>query len=174
MRRIALSFALLAAVSLVAVTGAGAAMSPSYQVSGFGFGAQQTSFFGTGLGSAGDRGMFQASVAHDAWTSCATVGSSCAVTGGTFSVRTAQGQESATFGGGSFQLASAAPGCGAQSFAVNATLAGAAGPLVFTGTMSTFRFQFRGQCQTLFSTLQGSLAPAPAPPTDQPPADPGL
>src|SRR3981081_3365397 len=85
MRRILKASALLAAVALVAVTGAGAGGAPSYQVSGIGIGGQQgngTQFFGSGLGSAGDRARWQASVAHDPLANCATVGSTRAPPGG--------------------------------------------------------------------------------------------
>jgi hypothetical protein len=166
MRRILKASALLAAVTLVAVTGAGAAVSPSYQVAGIGIGGPQangTQFMGSGVGSAGDRARWQATVTHDALANCTTVGSACALTGGTFSLRSNGSQLNESFSGGSLQLQSAAPGCGRQQFAVNATLTGDT-PLALTGTVTTYRFQWRGQCTVLAATLQGSLAP-PAPDT---------
>jgi hypothetical protein len=162
MRRILKASALLAAVTLVAVTGAGAAVSPSYQVSGIGIGGPQANssqFFGSGLGSAGDRARWQASVAHDPVANCTTVGSTCALTGGTFTLRSNGSQLNESFTGGTLQLQTAAPGCGRQQFNVTANLTGDA-PLALTGTVTTYRFQFRGQCIVLLATLQGSLAPA--------------
>ena len=160
MRRILKASALLAAVTLVAVTGAGAAVSPSYQVAGIGIGGPQgsTQFVGSGVGSAGDRARWQASVTHDALANCTTVGSACALTGGTFTLRSQGSQLNESFSGGSIQLQTAAPGCGRQQFTVTANLTGDA-PLVLTGTVTTYRFQWRGQCTVLAATLQGSLAP---------------
>jgi hypothetical protein len=165
MRRIAKASALLAAVALVAAAAAGAALSPSYQVAGVELGAPQgntSSFAGLGVGSAGDRAFWQASVAHDALATCSTVGASCAVTGGTLSLRGNAGTLTGTFGGGSVQLSSQAPGCGRQQFAVNANAATSAGPMTFTGTLIHYRLLFRGQCTVFAATVQGSLAPAAA------------
>ncbi|MDX6441328.1 MAG: hypothetical protein QOE43_1057 [Gaiellaceae bacterium] len=162
MRRILKASALLAAVTLVAVTGAGAAVSPSYQVAGIGIGGPQangTQFTGSGVGSAGDRARWQASVTYDALANCTTVGSSCALTGGTFTLRSQGSQLNESVSGGSFQLQNAAPGCGRQQFAVTANLTGDSS-LALTGTVTTYRFQWRGQCVVLAATLQGSLAPA--------------
>ncbi len=165
MRRISYAFALQAAVALVAATGAGAAVSPSYQVAGFEFGVPQantSSFTGLGVGSAGDRGFWQASVTHDPPASCATAGSSCAITGGTLALRSNTGSQlAATFTGGSLQLRSAAPGCGQQQYALTANLTSAAGALTFTGVLSYHRLQLRGRCVLLASSVQGSLAAAP-------------
>jgi hypothetical protein len=166
MRRILKGSALLAAVALVAVTGAGAAVSPSYQVAGIEFGATQSnvsSYTGLGLGSAGDRGFWQAAVAHDPLANCATVGSSCAITGGSFTLRSNTGSQlGASFTGGSFQLQSAAPGCGQQVYALTGNLSSLAGGLTLTGVLTYFRLQLRGRCVVLASSVQGSLAPAPA------------
>ena len=49
--------------------------------------ANGTQFVGSGVGSAGDRAHWQASVSYDALANCATVGSTCALTGGTFTLR---------------------------------------------------------------------------------------
>lgn len=171
MRRILKASALLAAVTLVAVTGAGAALSPSYQVAGIEVGAQQATvspFTGFGVGSAGDRGFWQASVTHDSLANCTTVGSSCAVTGGTFTLRSnnAGSQLTGNFTGGTFQMTSAAPGCGRQQFAFTGNLTTAAGPMVLTAVLTNYRYQIRGQCVALVSSVQGSLAPGS-------PVDPG-
>jgi hypothetical protein len=162
MRRILKASALLAAVTFVVATGAGAALSPSYQVAGIEVGATQPTvspFTGLGLGSAGDRGFWQASVTHVALDSCTTVGSSCAITGGTFTLRVNGSQLNGNFTGGTFQLTSAAPGCGRQQFAFTGNLTTSAGPMSLTAALTTYRFQFRGQCVALVSSVQGSLAP---------------
>ena len=153
---------LLAAVTLVAATGAGAALSPSYQVAGIELGGGQTvsAMTGLGVGSAGDRSFWQTSVNHDALANCSSVGTSCAITGGTFTVRSNTGSMlAATYAGGTFQLSYAAPGCGRQQYAITGNLTSSAGPLVLTAVLTEYRFQFRGQCAVLLSTVQGSLAP---------------
>jgi hypothetical protein len=165
MRRMLKASALLAAVALGAATGAGAAVSPSYQVAGIETGAPQSNtspFAGLAVGSAGDRAFWQASVVHDPLAGCATVGSSCAITGGTFSLRSNAGTLTGTFSGGSVQLSSQQPGCGRQQFAVNGNLTTATGAMSFTGTLVHYRLLFRGQCTVFAATVQGSLAPAAA------------
>ena len=144
MRRILKASALLAAVTLVAVTGAGAALSPSYQVAGIEFGAQQATvspFTGLGVGSAGDRGFWQASVTHDALETARpsaravrsrAARSRCAASGS---------QLNGSFTGGSYQLTSAPPGCGRQQFALTGNLTTAAGPMALTAVLTNYRFQ---------------------------------
>lgn len=169
MRRILKGSALLAAVTLVAAAGAGAATSPSYQVAGIEVGATQATvspFTGLGIGSTGDRGFWQANVTHVALDTCTTVGSSCAITGGTFTLRTNNGSQlSGNFTGGTYQVTSAQPGCGQQQVAFTGNLTTAAGPMTLTATLVNYRFQMRGQCVALVSSIQGSLAAA-APPSD--------
>src|SRR5438105_12616356 len=150
MRRMFRAFVLLAAVTLVAATGAGAAVSPSYQVAGVEIGVPQNNvspFAGFAVGSAGDRAFWQASVAHDPLANCSAVGSSCAIaSGGSFSLRGNAGTLTGTFSGGSLQLSSQAPGCGRQQFAVSADLASSSGPLSFSGSLTHYRALVRGQC----------------------------
>jgi hypothetical protein len=167
MRRFLKASALLAAVTLVAVTGAGAAVSPSYQVTGAGTGGPQSNgsqFNGSGVGSAGDAARWQAGVVYETLANCTTVGSTCAITGGTFSLKSHGSQLNDSFSGGTLQLLSADPGCGAQQFTFTGNLTGDS-PLVLTGTLTTDRSQFKGQCVVRGATLDGSLAP--------PPPDPG-
>jgi hypothetical protein len=153
MRRFAAAGALIIAVSLAAATGASAATpSPSYQLGGVGFG---TSFLGTGIGSTGDRGFFQTTMASDASGSFT----------GTFSLRSNNGSQlTGTWSNGHTTVASAAPGCGRQQLTVSATLTTADGALVLDATVTQFRFLFRGTCTTLVSQLQGTLNPAPVDP----------
>ena len=164
MRRILKASALLAAVTLVAATGAGAALSPSYQVSGNEVGgphAGTNPFKGSAVGSAGDQGRWEASATHDPFANCTTVGSSCAITGGTFTLGSNTGSQlSETFSGGSLQLQAADPGCGRQQFAFTASLTGDA-PLSFIGVLTQNRFQWHGECVVRLATLQGSVAPPP-------------
>jgi hypothetical protein len=176
MRRLITTGALFTAVALAAATGAGAAVSPSYQVGGIAFGAPQsttTNFFGNSIGSTGDRASWQASVSRAALSATAAVGSSSAVTGGTFGLRSNNGSQlTGTFTGGSLVLTAAAPGCGRQTFALSSSLALAdGGTATFQATLTTFRFQFRGTCTTLLSTVQGTLTPSAAPPPPPPPGD---
>ena len=162
MRKILKASALLAAVTLVAVTGAGAAVSPSYQVTGAGTGGPQSNgsqFNGSGVGSAGDAAHWQASVVYDTLANCTTVGFACAtITGGTFTLKSHGSQLNDSFSDGTLQLLSADPGCGAQQFTVTGSLTGDS-PLVLTGTLTTDRSQFKGQCVVRAATLEGSLAP---------------
>jgi hypothetical protein len=153
MRRFLTAGALMTAVALAAATAASAAVpSPSYQLGGMAFGS---TFFGTGVGSAGDRATWQATVAADAATG--------SITGGSFSLRSNNGSQlTGSFTGGSMSVTTAAPGCGRQQLAVSASVSSSTGPLLFTGTLSTFRVSIRGVCRAIFSAVQGSLAPAPA------------
>src|SRR3954454_13871245 len=101
MRRFLTAGALMTAVALAAATAASAAVpSPSYQLGGVGFGS---SFFGTGIGSKGDRGFWQATMTADPATG--------AISGGTFSLRSNNGSVlSAAVGGGSMSASSTAAG----------------------------------------------------------------
>ena len=65
MRRFFTAGALMTAVALAAATAASAVPSPSYQLGGFAFG---TSYFGTGVGSTGDRASWQATMTNAAGT----------------------------------------------------------------------------------------------------------
>jgi hypothetical protein len=160
MRGILKTSALLAAVALVAATGAGAAVSPSYQVAGVELGAPQSStsaFAGFANGSAGDRAFWQASIVHAPLTTCSSVGSSCLITGGTLSLRGAGGALTGSVTDGSVDLSTQTPGCGRQTFAVTAYVSTATGPLLFKGTLVHYRLGFRGQCMVFAASVQGSL-----------------
>jgi hypothetical protein len=157
MRRILKASALLAAVTLVAVTGAGAAVSPSYQVTGAGTGGPQSNgsqFNGSGVGSAGDAAHWQASLVYGTLANC----TACAITGGSFTLKSHGSQLNDSFSGGTLELLSADLGCGAQQFTVTGNLTGDS-PLVLTGTLTTDRSVFKGQCVVRAATLDGSLAP---------------
>jgi hypothetical protein len=159
MRRSTFAAALTAAVALVAAVAANAATpSPSYQVTGVELGLAQgttSTFTGFATGSQGDRGFWRASVSHAPFSTCSTVGSSCAVTGGTLGLTSSnRSQVTGTFADGSFTLTASAPGCGRQQYAVTAD----AGSAQLAGTLTTLRVSFRGTCLVLTSTLTGTLS----------------
>src|SRR5690349_19610465 len=127
MRRFFTAGALAAAVLLAAATAASAGVpSPSYQLGGFGFG---TSYVGTGFGSTGDRGLWQATLAT----------SPAGDLTGTFSLRSNGQQESGPLTGAHAAVASAAAGCGRQQLSLTGTVATADGPMTLTATVTQFR-----------------------------------
>ncbi|HVM57819.1 MAG TPA: hypothetical protein VMT74_10160 [Gaiellaceae bacterium] len=166
MRRSKFAAALTAAVALSAAVASGAAaatLSPSYQVAGFAFGASQgtaSSFTGFATGSLGDRGLVRATVVHDPLAGCSTVGTSCAVTGGTLNLNSNNGSSLAgTFNGGSITLSAQAPGCGRQQYTLDGWAAVSAGNTVeLNAVLTTLRVPFRGGCLTLATSVQGTLA----------------
>jgi hypothetical protein len=162
MRRILTTIGPLAVAALVFASVAVAAVtSPTYQVTGIGLGAAQGdvgSFFGIGTGSAGDRAQWRASIAHAPLAGCATVGASCAVTGGTLTLTSNNGSSFAgTVTGGGLTLTGQAARCGTQSFAVVANVSTPAGTEQLTGVLTNYRFQLRGACTVLASSVQGTL-----------------
>ncbi|HZR94743.1 MAG TPA: hypothetical protein VFA56_03565 [Gaiellaceae bacterium] len=156
MRRFIAAGALTTAAALAAVTAASAAVtSPTYQLGGFGFGQ---AYFGTAIGSTGDRGFFQSTMTFDAAGGVA----------GTLTLRTGTAQTTGALTSGQAAVAAAAPGCGRRQLNVTATVDSADGPLTLTATVTQFRLLFRGTCNVLASTVQGTLAQAPAPPPPPP------
>jgi hypothetical protein len=173
MRKSMIAVALTAVVVLAAATGAGAANAPSqsYQVAGLATVTPQgttTSLFGFATGSAGDRGFWRASVTTAPLAGCSSLGSSCAITGGTFGLNSNNGsQATGAVTGGSVTLTAQAPGCGRQQFTVNGSAATAAGDVTFSVVLTQFRLSFRGTCIAFpGSTVAGSVTvgqnPAPA------------
>ena len=165
MRRSMIAAATAAVVVLAAATGASAAdaPSPSYQVSGIATVTPQgttTWLGGLATGSTGDRGFWQASLTTAPLSGCSTLGSSCAVTGGSFGLNSSnRSQVSGTFYDGSVALTAQAPGCGRQQFTVTGFGSDAAGDQVtFTAVLTQFRLSFRGTCVTLpGATVAGSV-----------------
>ena len=161
MRRSMFAAALTAAVVLAAATGAGTANapSPSYQVAGVCSGRRRaTQPRLPGPRSTGDRGFWRASVATDPLTACSTVGSSCAVTGGTLALNSNNGSQiTGTLGSGGLALTAQASGCGTQQFNLNATFQTAGGAMELTAVVTEYRLSFRRTCLTLGATVQGSL-----------------
>jgi len=169
MRKSMIAVALTAVVVLAAATGAGAANapSPSYQVAGLAtFTPQGTalSFFGLATGSAGDRGLWRTSVTTAPLTGCSSLGSSCAITGGTFGLNSNNGSQlTGAVTSGSVTLTAQAPGCGRQQFTVGGVAATAAGGVVFSVVLTQFRLSFRGTCIAFpGSTVAGTVTVNPS------------
>jgi hypothetical protein len=155
MRTSMIAAAVAAVVVLAAAVGADAATAPSssYQVAGFATVTPQgttTSLAGLATGSAGDRGFVSASITTAPLAGCSSIGSSCAITGGTLGLNGRSGSElTATFTSGSVALTAQAPGCGRQQFTVYGIAATGDGDVVFTAVLTQFRLSFRGACFTL-------------------------
>jgi hypothetical protein len=166
MRRSMIAAALTVFVVLAAATGASAANapSPSYQVTGIAAVTPQgatTWLAGLATGSTGDRGFWQASLTTGPLTGCSTLGSSCAVTGGTFGLNSSnQSQVAGTFFGGTVTLTAQTPGCGRQQFTVNGVGTTSDGDeLTLTAVVTRFRLSFRGACIALpGGTVAGSVS----------------
>jgi hypothetical protein len=166
MRKSIIAAALTAVVVLAAATGASAANapSPSYQVSGIATVTPQgttTSLFGFATGSTGDRGFWHASLTTAPLSGCSTLGSSCAVTGGTFALNSSnQSQAAGSLFAGSVTLTAQAPGCGRQQFTVGGVGTTSDGDeLTLTAVLTQFRLSFRGTCVTLpGATVAGSVS----------------
>jgi hypothetical protein len=161
MRRILITIGPLAAAALVLAAVATAAVpSPSYQVAGIQLGAAPgdvSSLVGIGSGTTGDRASWRASIAHAPFAGCVTVGSSCAVTGGTLTLSSNNGSTVAgTVTGGGLTLTAQAPRCGTQTFAVVANVSTPSGTEQLTAVLTQVRFQLRGACTVLASALQGT------------------
>jgi hypothetical protein len=157
MRKILFTASLAVAAALAVVSAAVAAPSPSYQVAAIRLGvpaAGGSSFAGTATGSTGDRGFWQARLAHDPLAACSV----CAVNGGTFTMTTNDGSRvTGTFVGGSLAMTSQAAGCGQQQFTVDGALSTSIGPLTLSGVLTQYRFAFRGTCVAVAAVLQGTL-----------------
>jgi hypothetical protein len=160
MRRI-VTILSLAAAALVFAAAASAAPSPVYQLGGIETAVPQgnvSPFAGLALGSTGDRATWQASVEHAALSGCTTLGTTCAITGGTFTLTSNNGSQLAgNFMSGAITPTSQAPGCSRQQFAVTGSLWTDTGPQDFAGVLTHYRFPFRGQCRTIAATVQGTL-----------------
>ena len=118
-----------------------------------------STFAGTALGSRFDVAWWKASVVHQSLSSCPFgSGKSCAITGGTFSLKSSTGAQLAgSFTNGSVTPVFQAAGCGKQVFAVSGTLATTAGPGSFSATLTHYRTVLFGACVPYFATVTGSL-----------------
>jgi hypothetical protein len=162
MRKILITGSIVAAAFVLAAVASAAVPSPSYQVAGVQLGAAQgdvSPFVGIGTGTAGDRASWRASLAHAPFAGCTTVGSSCAITGGTLALSSNNGSSIAgTVNGGGLTVTSQAARCGTQTFAVTATFSTPSGLEQLTGVLTQYRFQLRGACTVLAASVQGTLA----------------
>jgi hypothetical protein len=165
MRRFLLIGALAAAVSAaVAAPGVGAAtgISDRYAVAGIetSIPTNNTSTFaGTALGSSADVALWKASVVHQALSNCPFgTGTSCAITGGAFSLTSSAGGTLAgTFANGKVTPISQQAGCGKQVFAVTGSLTTNQGPAAFAATLTHYRVSLFGACIPYFATITGSV-----------------
>ena len=156
----------LAAVFAIAVSVSGAAaatgVSTTYAVAGIetSIPTNNTSTFkGAAVGSAGDAAIWNAAVVHQALSNC-PFGSntSCAITGGVFSLNSSSGaQLTGSFTGGAVTPVSQQTPCGKQIFGVAGTLATTSGPASFTAKLTHYRTLLFGTCITYFATITGSV-----------------
>jgi hypothetical protein len=164
MRRILVIGSLvIAAFTLAASAGAAVtALSSTYQIVGIETGVPQNGvspFAGIGVGSTGDQAFWRAGIAHAPLGGCTTVGSTCAITGGTFTLTSDNGSRlDGTFTGGGVTLISQPPGCGRQEFAVSASMSTTAGQERFTGVLTHYRFSFFGRCTVFSASVQGTVS----------------
>ena len=159
MRRITILVVLTAVAALTASVAA-AAVSQSYQLSGFAAASQQgntMSLAGQALGSNGDRAFWHASVTAGPLSSCATLNSSCDITGGTFTLNTRSGSITGTLSG-AVTLTSQSQRSG-DRYTVLATVATAAGTEELNVVVTTSHGS-HGSCFSFGSSVQGSLTPA--------------
>jgi hypothetical protein len=148
--------------AVAAPGGAMTAISTAYTVAGIetSIPSNNTSAFaGAALGAGGDGAVWKASVVHQALSNCPFgSNSSCAITGGSFSLSSSDGAQLA----GSFTSGSVAPvsqqtPCGNQSYGVTGTLATTSGPASFIATLTHYRTLLFGTCVTYLATITGSL-----------------
>ena len=160
MRRIMLLVVLTAVAALTASV-ATAAVSPSYQLSGFAAASQQgntMSLAGQALGSNGDRAFWHASVTAGPLSSCATLNSSCDITGGTFVLAGRAGSITGTLSG-SVTLTSQSQR-GVDQYTVLATVATATGTAELKVVLTMSHGGFHGSCFGAGASVQGALTPA--------------
>jgi hypothetical protein len=153
------------AAALVIAAGAGAANapSPSYQLAGFALGTPQgtTTFLsGFATGSAGDRGFWRANVTTTPLATCSTLGSSCTVTGGTFTLMSNNGSriDGAVQGGTVTLTDQTVSTCSRQQYTFRVLLVAADGTSWWlTGVVTQVHSTSRGTCCP-GASVQGTLA----------------
>lgn len=154
--------AVLAAVVLASGASAAPGLSTSYAIRGIetSFPTNNTSTFGgAAFGSGGDAALWQAAVQHQSLSNCPFgTSTSCAITGGTFSLHSTTGaQVAGTFANGSVTPISQQAGCGKQVFRVSGSLTTTAGPAAFAATLTHYRVSLFGTCIPYFATVTGSF-----------------
>jgi hypothetical protein len=161
-------FALAGLCASLALLGAGQStaatrsISTAYAVAGIetSIPTNNTSTFGgSALGSSGDAAVWKASVVHQPLSACPFgSGSSCAITGGSFALRSSTGSQlTGTFTGGTVTPVSQQTPCGRQTFDIAGTLATTSGPATFAGRLTHYRKLLFGTCITYFATITGSF-----------------
>jgi hypothetical protein len=161
MRRFLALAGIAGSLALSAVAPAAAALSNSYLASGIetSIPTNNTSTFsGLAVGSQGDGALWKASVVHDPLSACPfDSGSSCAITGGTFSLTSSAGAVAGSFTEGAVTPISQQQPCGQQVYGVAGSLVTTNGAATFTGTLTHYRAFIFGRCITYFATISGSL-----------------
>lgn len=164
LRSIGLTGLAVAFALAVSASGAAAAsgVSARYAVAGIetSIPTNNTSTFkGGAIGSGGDVAIWNAGVVHQALSNC-PFGSntSCAITGGVFSLTSSSGARlTGSFTGGLVTPVSQQTPCGKQVFGVTGALATTSGPGSFTATLTHYRTLLFGTCITYFATITGSV-----------------
>jgi hypothetical protein len=150
-----------AALALAGAAFAAATPSPSYDLTGVATGGAQgalSALGGAARGSSGDHAVWEASFGY-APAACAAVGSSCALTGGTFTLTSNNGSALAgTIMGGRLTLTAQPDRCGTQAFDVTALVSTLTALEQFTGQLTQHRAPFRGVCTVVTAQVQGTLA----------------
>src|SRR5437762_3512607 len=154
-RILSLAGVVAALAAAVAVPGASATtgLSSSYALRGVetSIPTNNTSTFaGTALGSSFDAAVWKASVVHQGLSNCPFgTNTSCAITGGTFTLSSSSGAQLAgSFTGGTVTPVSQQTPCGKQVFAVSGSLATTSGPGSFEATLTHYRTLLFGRCIT--------------------------
>jgi hypothetical protein len=118
-----------------------------------------STFAGSALGSSLDTALWRASVVHDPLSGCPFgSGTSCTITGGSFSLTSSSGaQISGAFVGGTITPVAQQAPCGKQVFAVTGTLDTTSGLAAFAATLTHYRALLFGTCITYFATITGAV-----------------
>jgi hypothetical protein len=151
-----------AALVLAAAAVAAPTPSPSYDLTGVATGGAQgalSALGGAARGSSGDHAVWETNVIHAPFAACATIGSSCAMTGGTFTLTSNNGFALAgTIMGGQLTLTAQPDRCGTQVFDVTALVSTQTSLEQFTGQLTQHRAPVRGVCTVVVANVQGTLA----------------
>jgi len=162
-----LTLAAVAAATLTfASVGSAAPTSSSFAIAGseYAFTSTVGSFAGTGVGNAGDRALWNATVEHDPLGSIPTN-----ITGGAVELATANANGHldsvrGTLASGSITTLNSGPNCTNQQYLVNGTLENVAtsstsgGSGTFTVTLTHYRFSLFGHCVIYRASVRGSVS----------------
>lgn len=161
--------AALAAVAALAVPAAASAApaSTSFAIVGYEYAFTSTvgNFAGTGVGNAGDRAVWNASVEHEPLGSSATP----AITGGSFQMGTRSPSwqfdtVTGAFTGGQIQTITSGPNCTNQQYSVTGTLENVAttttsgGSGSFAAVLTHYRTMFFGRCVIYSARVVGNVS----------------